>query len=93
MTNHDDGDDDRDNDRNEDGNDDYNAASGSGSNYQIFYVIATPRSRLVLAEKDQATTTALRPWRHMYLCVGIYIPYKYPMNAILYGLNGYQLYA
>ena len=84
MTNHGDRYDDRDNDRNEDGNDEDNAASGSGSDGPIFDPIMTPRSRLGLAEENRATKmTALRPRRHMYLRVGIYVPYKYPINAIL----------
>ena len=80
MTNHNDGD----NDGNEDKSDDGNAASGSGSDGWIFDPIATPRSCLDLVEEDWATiTTGLRPRRHMYLRVGIYLPYKYPINVIV----------
>ena len=65
-----------DNDRNEDGNDDDNAASRSGSDGPIFNPISAPRSRLGLAEKYEATTTMVL-WlrRHMYIRIGIYLPY------------------
>ena len=76
MTNHDNGDDDGDNDGNEDGNNNDNAAHGSISDFPIFDLIVMPRSRLSLAEEDWATT-ALRS--HVYLRVGIYLPYKYPI--------------
>ena len=57
ITNHNNGYDNGDNN----GNDDNNAASRSGSG-PIFYLIATPGSRLGLAEEYWATTmTALRP--------------------------------
>ena len=60
-------------DKNDDNNDDY----GSGSNSQIFDLIATPRSRLCLAEEDRTpTTTTLRPHHHMYIRVEIYQTYK-----------------
>ena len=69
-----------------DESDDDNAASGSGSNGPIFNPIVTPQSRLGLTEEGWLTTiTALGTRRHMYLRVGIYLPYKYPINAILYG--------
>ena len=88
MTNHDNGDTDGDNDGNDDGKDDDNAASGSGSNGPIFDPIATSWSLLGLAEEDRATTTtALRPLRHMYLRVGIYLPYKYPIDDIVNMFN------
>ena len=77
MTKYDDGDDDGDNDGNKDEKVNNNAASGSGSNGPIFYLIMKPRSHLVLAEEDRATTiTALWPWQHMYLRVGIFLPYN-----------------
>ena len=84
MTNHDDGEDDGYNNRNEDRNDDKNATSGSGSDGPISNPTTTPRSRLYLSEDDQAMTTiSLRPLRHMYLRIGIYLPYKYPTNSIV----------
>ena len=77
MTNHDDGNDSGDNDRNKDKNDDSNVASGPGSDGPVFNPIATPRSRLGIAEDYWATTTtALQKRRHMYLHVDIYLPYK-----------------
>ena len=69
MTNHGDGD----NDRNEDGNDNNNVASGSVFGGLIVDLIATPWSRLGIAEEDQAKmAAALHPQRHMCLRVGIY---------------------
>ena len=88
MTNHDGGDDNGNNDGNNNGNEDWNnednVAFGLGSDGPIFDLIFTPWSRLSLTEDDQATTTmALRTRHHMYLRVGIYLPYKYPINAIV----------
>ena len=83
MTNHDVEDDDGDNDGNEDGDDNDNYASRSGSDGPIFNPIVTPLSRLGLAEEDQAKTTLLRLWRHIYPRYGMYLPYKYPINAIV----------
>ena len=84
MTNHNDGYDNIYNGGNEEGNDDDNATSGSGSDGPIFDPIATPWSRLGIAEDDWATTTmVMRPRQHVYLRVGIYIPYKYPINAVV----------
>ena len=82
TTNHDYVDDDGDNGRNKDGNNDDNAASGLGSDGPIFDPIMTPRSLLGLAVEVKVTTT-LRPRSLMYLHVGIYLPYKHPINAIL----------
>ena len=85
MMKYDDRYDNRDNDVNEDGNEDKNAADISGSDGPIFNLIATPRSRLIIAEEHRATTTTtLWPCLRMYLRVGIYLPYKYPINAIVY---------
>ena len=84
MTNHYNGDDEGDNNGNEDGNYDDNAASGSGSDGPIFGPIVMPLSRLGLAEEYRMTKTmAMRLRRQMYLRVGIYLPYKYPINAIV----------
>ena len=84
MTNHYDGYGSRYNNKNEDEDDDDNAASGSGSDGSIFDPIATPLSRLGLVEEDQVMSpTAPWPWYHMYLRVGIYLCYKYPINAIV----------
>ena len=67
MTNHNNGYDNRDNGRNEDGNDDDNATSGSGSDGLIIDHIATPWSRLGIAENDWATTKmVLRPQQYVY---------------------------
>ena len=90
MKNHnnqdEDGDNDRDNDVIKDKNDNEYVASGSIYNGPIFHPIPTPWSCLGLAEDDRgATITALRPQRHMNLGFGIYLPYKYPINAILCG--------
>ena len=69
---------------NKDGNNDENAASGSGSDDPIFDPIAMSWYHLGITEEDQATiATALRPRHHMYLLVVIYLPYKYPIHAIL----------
>ena len=54
MTNHDDGYDNGDNDGNEDGKNDENAASGSGLIGLIFYPVATPWSRIGIADEDRA---------------------------------------
>ena len=84
MTNHDVGDDDRDNGKNEDGNNGDNAASGSGSDGPIFDPIVINWSCLGIAEDDRdMTTMVLRPRNHMYLRIGIYLPYKYPINAMV----------
>ena len=85
MTNHDDVDDDGDNDGNEDGNEDNKASSRSGSDGPIFDPITTPQSCLGLAEEYWViTTTALRPRRPMYLCVGIYLPSRRPYVHMSY---------
>ena len=84
MTNHDDRDENGDNKKNENGDDDDNAASGLGSDGPIFNQIMTPCSCLDLAEEDRAIMTTA-PWlrRLLYLCVGLYLPYKYPINAMV----------
>ena len=84
MKNHEDGYDNGHNNRNEDEHDNNNLASGSGSDGQSFDLIATTWSRLGLVEEDQGTmTTALWLRRYMYLCAGIYLPYKYPINSLV----------
>ena len=77
MKNHDGRYDEEDNYGNKYGNDIDNAAFGSRSDGPIFDPIATPQSCLNLVEEDWVTMmTALWPWCHMYLRVGIYLPYK-----------------
>ena len=88
MINHDKGyknrDNDGDNDGSEDGNDNDNTTSRSGSDGLIFDLTATPLSLLGLAKEDWAKKmTAIWTRRHMYIRVGIYLPYKYPINAIV----------
>ena len=84
MAIHKDGDYNEDTNGNNDGNNDNNSAYGSGSDDPIFDPIMMPQSRLGIAEDDRATTTiALQPRRHIYLCIGIYISYKYSINSIL----------
>ena len=84
MTNHDNGDDNGYHSKNEDGNDYDNAASGSGSNDPNFDTIATPWSRLGLAEENWVTKTfVLRLKSHTYHNVGINLPYKHPINSIV----------
>ena len=84
MKKHDDRDYDVDNYGNEDGNDDESATSGSGSNGPIFDPITTTWSHLSLSEEYLATTkTALRPRHTIYLHIGIYLPYKQPVNTIV----------
>ena len=84
MKNHKHGDDNGDNDGNKDRNECDNAGSGSVSDSSIFDTIATTYSGLDLAEEDQAmATTALQLRCHMYLRVGIYLPYKYPVNSMV----------
>ena len=82
MENYDRGDDGGDNDVNEGKKDDDNADFGSGYDGLIFDPIATSWSRLGITEEDWETMNmVLRPRHHMYLCVGIYLPYKYPINT------------
>ena len=77
ITNHDDGYDRRDNNVNKEKNKDDNAASWSGSDGPIFDPIETPWSGLGIVEEEWATmVVAMWPRRHMYLWIGIYIPYK-----------------
>ena len=79
MTNHDEGDEGN-NDGNEDGNNNENAASRSGYYGPIFYPMETSQSCFGIAEEYRSKTKmtmALRPRRHIYLRVGIYLPYKY----------------
>ena len=84
MKNHDNGADYGYNNVKEDRNYDNNTASRSGYNGLLFNLIVTPRPHLGLAEGDRApTTTALQLWRHIYVCVGLYIPYKYSINDIV----------
>ena len=84
MTNHNNGDSDGDNDRNEDEDDDDNAASGSGSDGPILNPIATPWSRLdIVVEDQEMITTVVQMWRNMYLRIGIYLPYRYPIDSIV----------
>ena len=84
MTNHNNIDDNGYNDSNKDKHYNENSAYGSVSNGQIFNPVATPCSCLGLEEEDRVTnTTALQPWCLMYLRVGIYLPYKYHINAIV----------
>ena len=83
---YDEGDNDRDNDIIKDKNDNDYVAPGSRYNGPIFHPMVTPWSCLGLVEEDRgATKMALRPQRHVYLTFEIYLPYKYPINAILYG--------
>ena len=88
MTDHDEEDDDRDDDRDGDvddnRNDEDNAASGLRSGGPIFNPIIMPWSRLSIAEDYWATTmTTLQLWRPMYIRVGVYLIYRYPMNNIV----------
>ena len=84
MIKHDDRDDVGDNDRNKDRNDGDNAASGLRSGGPIFNPIIMHWSRLSIAEEYWATTmTTLQLWRPMYLRVGVYLIYRYPMNDIV----------
>ena len=81
ITKHDDGEVKKYNYGNKDGNYYNNASSALVSNGPIFDPIATPWSRLSLAEEDWATTkTDLWTRRRMYPRVGIYLPYKYPID-------------
>ena len=93
ITNCDDGYDDRYNDGNEDGNNNGNADSGLGYDGMIFDLIVAPQKCLGLVEEDQETTKIEpRTWHHIYLRVGIYLPYKYYINIIVSMCN-YLLYA
>ena len=84
MTNHDDEDDNRDNDRNKEKNSNDNVASRSGYDGLIFDPITTPWSQLGFTVEDWATKmTELQPQHHMYLHVGVYLPYKHPKNDIV----------
>ena len=87
MTKYDSGDDCGDNEGNEHGNDDDSAVAGSLSNGTIFDPITTPRSCLGLIEEDQAMPEmALRPWRTIYLRVGLLhynVRYIHPIKTIV----------
>ena len=68
----------------EDRNYNNNADYGSVSNGLIFDPITTPWSCLCIAEEDRATTKMmLRPRYPMYLHIGIYLTYRYPINSIV----------
>ena len=84
MVNYDKRDGGGDEDKNKDSKNNGNDASVSGSDDPIFNPITTPRSWIGIAEEDWATTTmALQPRWTMYLRIGIYLPYKNPINAIV----------
>ena len=84
MKKHNNGDEDGDNHKKKDRNEKGNVASRSVSDFPIFDPITMPWSCLGLAEEDRETMkTALRPWCHIYLRVGIYLPYKYPIYVMV----------
>ena len=84
MTNHNGEDNKRYNDGNKDGNKDNNAASGLVFDGPIFDPITMHLSRLSLTEEYRVLKTImLHPLRPIYLHVGIYIPYKYPITTIV----------